>query len=94
MDSSGESIREFLASRGAEPIGFTVVPDEKEKIERLLREAALDRRVGLVILTGGTGLGPRDVTPEAVSAVSERNIPGIGEKLRADGAISHPPWPG
>ncbi len=76
-------------AKGLEAIGFTVdrrliLPDEPMKIEAAIRLAAKSRR--LVALTGGTGLSPRDSTPEAVEAACDRLIPGIGEALRAYGA--------
>ncbi len=82
-DTSGPA----LAS-GLQRMGFTVkkritVPDDRPTIELNIRRAA--RGVNVVILTGGTGLSPRDVTPEAVMAVCDRIIPGIGETLRASG---------
>jgi molybdenum cofactor biosynthesis protein MoaC len=81
-----------LAS-GLERIGLTikerhVVPDDRHAIVSILRRAA--RGVDLIVCTGGTGLSPRDVTPEAVLAVCDRVIPGIGESLRALGPITSP----
>lgn len=85
-DKSGPA----LAS-GLERIGFTIKkriisPDDQQTIEQHIRRAA--RGVNVVVLTGGTGLSPRDVTPEAVLAVSDRLIPGFGESMRASGG--HP----
>ena len=60
-----------------------VVPDEIEKIATAIKSSA--RRSSVVVLTGGTGLSPRDVTPEAVMSVCSRMIPGIGEALRSAG---------
>lgn len=82
-DTSGPA----LAS-GLERIGFSVKkriisPDDQTTIETHIRRAA--RGVNVVVLTGGTGLSPRDVTPEAVMNVCDRLIPGIGETLRANG---------
>lgn len=65
-----------------------VVPDDRAAIEAALREAA--GQVHLVVTTGGTGLGPRDVTPEATRAVVELEIPGFGEAMRAAGRASTP----
>ena len=64
------------------------MPDEPPEIERALRELAVER--GLVVTTGGTGFGPRDVTPEATRAVIEREAPGLGEFMRAAG-FAHTP---
>ncbi len=71
---------------GLQRMGFSVKkplisPDEQGVIEQHIRRAA--RGANVVVLTGGTGLSPRDVTPEAVAAVCDRLIPGIGESLRA-----------
>ena len=82
-DTSGPA----LAS-GLQRMGFTVKkrmisPDDQTTIETHIRRAA--RGVNVVVLTGGTGLSCRDVTPEAVMAVCDRLIPGIGESLRASG---------
>jgi molybdopterin adenylyltransferase len=65
-----------------------VVPDERDHIEAAIED--LTREAALVLTTGGTGLGPRDVTPEATVRVLERLAPGIAEALRAD-AISKTP---
>jgi molybdenum cofactor synthesis domain-containing protein len=65
-----------------------VVPDDRSDIERALREASVDH--GLVVTTGGTGFGPRDVTPEATRAVIEREAPGLSELMRSAG-IAHTP---
>jgi cyclic pyranopterin phosphate synthase len=79
---------------GLERMGFSVKkriisPDDQKTIEAHIRRAS--RGVNVIVLTGGTGISPRDVTPEAVLAVCDRLIPGIGETLRASGAIATSP---
>jgi len=79
-DESGPAIETFLAELGATCAHRGIVPDERERIEAALREWS--DRVGLIITTGGTGIAPRDVTPEAVAAVIDRALPGFGEIMR------------
>ena len=86
-DRSGDLLAELLTGEGYE-VERRVVPDERVAIADAITELA--DRAGLVLTTGGTGLGPRDVTPEATAAVLERAAPGIAEALRAD-AISKTP---
>jgi molybdopterin adenylyltransferase len=80
-DLSGECLADLLAGEGYE-VERRVVQDEREAIAATLRELA--DRVDLVLTTGGTGLGPRDVTPEATLEVVDRIAPGIAEAVRAD----------
>ena len=87
-DISGHLLREGLEALGFKTGRPTVVPDEREAIAAALRRAA--RSCDVVVLTGGTGLSPRDRTPEVVESLCERLIPGIGEALRARGASSTP----
>jgi molybdopterin adenylyltransferase len=87
-DSSGAELCRALREAGLVVEGPIVVPDERERIAAALREAAL--RSVLVVTTGGTGLGPRDVTPEATREVLEREAPGLAELLRARGLASTP----
>lgn len=83
-DASGEVIRELVtAELNAEIVAYLVVPDEQPKITAALRAWADDRIADLILTTGGTGLAPRDVTPEATQAVIEREVPGIPEAMRA-----------
>ncbi len=83
-DASGEAIREFLAGLGAREVGYRVVPDDALQIQAALCAWADGGGVDLVLTTGGTGLSPRDVTPEATLAVADRQVPGIAETLRAE----------
>src|SRR5262249_30474581 len=85
-DTSGEAIRELVA---APPLGATItergiVADDRAAIETVLRHWADDLRLNLVLTTGGTGLSPTDVTPEATLAVVERLVPGVSETMRAE----------
>jgi len=84
QDKSGEAIREILSSMDTRIVNYDIVPDEKELIvEKLVKwvdEDALD----VLLTTGGTGLTPRDVTPEATLAVVDRIIPGFAEAMRAE----------
>ena len=82
-DLSGPEACRLLREAGLAVEGPLVVGDDREAIAAVLREVA--GRSRLVITTGGTGLGPRDVTPEATAAVLDREAPGIAELLRADG---------
>jgi molybdopterin adenylyltransferase len=82
-DRSGEAVAELLAAAGYEIGSRRVVPDERDRIEDALRELAAGHR--LVVSTGGTGFGPRDVTPEATRSVIERDAPGLAELMRARG---------
>jgi molybdenum cofactor biosynthesis protein B len=77
-----------LRGAGLEVLGPLVVPDERGAITARLREAARD--AALIVTTGGTGLAPRDVTPEATRDVLEREAPGIAELLRAHGREQTP----
>jgi molybdopterin adenylyltransferase len=86
-DRSGDVLAELLAGEGYE-VERRIVPDEGGRIAEALEELAASAR--LVLTTGGTGLGPRDVTPEATRAVLEREAPGIAEALRADSIAKTP----
>ena len=86
-DRSGDLLVELLVADGFD-VQRSVVPDEREEIAVALR--ALAPQVGLVLTTGGTGLAPRDVTPEATLDVVEREAPGIAQALRADSIAKTP----
>jgi molybdopterin adenylyltransferase len=86
-DTSGEVLEELLAAEGYE-VERRVVPDERDAIADAISELAGSAQV--VLTTGGTGLGPRDVTPEATVAVLERAAPGIAEAIRADSIARTP----
>ncbi|TET40694.1 MAG: molybdopterin adenylyltransferase [Dehalococcoidia bacterium] len=83
-DQSGMAIREILTSLDARVVKYDVVPDEREVISQRLREWVDDVGIDLIVTTGGTGLSPRDVTPEATLDVVERIAPGFAEAMRAE----------
>ena len=74
QDTSGPAVRAMLEDAGFAVTFTAIVPDKKDLISTLLRECADEKKVDLVVTTGGTGLSPRDVTPEATLAVLEREI--------------------
>lgn len=80
-DTSGPVLADGLRSLGFSVGDVVVVPDESDRIVAAL-QAAIDDGCDVVVTTGGTGLGPRDVTPEAAGAVIERPVPGLAEALR------------
>jgi len=86
-DASGDSLAEALAGDGW-AVERRTVPDDRGEIAAALRELAAGSN--LVLTTGGTGFGPRDVTPEATADVLERNAPGIAEAVRADAVARTP----
>ncbi len=87
QDVSGKLIAERLEQEGFLIEDYRVVPDERADIERALLEYADKRKLELVLTTGGTGPGPRDVTPEATRSLLERSAPGIEEAARAHGQL-------
>ncbi len=87
-DESGDVAQAMLEEAGLAVITREVVPDDRELIEGALRGLASGH--DLVVTTGGTGLGPRDVTPEATRTVLEREAPGLAELMRAAG-LAHTP---
>ena len=88
-DESGDSAAELLRDNGFEVPERSVGPDEIEVIENELRRL-VDRGFALVVTTGGTGLGPRDVTPEATGRVIDREAPGLAELMRQAGLVHTP----
>ncbi len=83
-DTSGDVIKEMLAPPDYEVVRYEIVSDEKDMIAGRMREWADDPDVHLIVSTGGTGLGPRDVTPEACLSVIDREVPGLAEAMRAE----------
>jgi molybdopterin adenylyltransferase len=83
-DVSGEVIAESLERLGEVDCVYALVPDEKALISGKLIEWADSRAIDLILTTGGTGLAPRDVTPEATLAVVDRLVPGMAEAIRAE----------
>ncbi len=84
-DKSGKIIQEFLTNQPVEVVEYKIVPDDRTQIEQTLQEWADDRELDLIFTTGGTGLGPYDVTPEATRAIIEHEVPGIAEAIRRHG---------
>jgi molybdenum cofactor biosynthesis protein B len=89
-DVSGAALVAWADERGFEVAAREIVADESDRIAGLLCRWADDDVADLIVTTGGTGLGPRDVTPEATRAVLDREAPGIVEAIRARGPPSFP----
>ena len=88
-DTSGLALAELARAAGAQIVAREVIADDREAIERLLRRYVNDG-AALILTTGGTGLTPDDVTPEATRAVIERDAPGFAEAMRAE-SLKHTP---
>lgn len=84
VDTSGSAIKEMVADIGSVE-AYEVVPDEAEIIAERLRRWSDELALDLILTTGGTGLSPRDITPEATLAVVDRLVPGITEAMREEG---------
>jgi molybdopterin adenylyltransferase len=89
-DRSGVSVAARCEELGWSIVSSHVLPDDREAIEVFLRKAADRDQTDLILTTGGTGLGPRDVTPEATIAIGDRMIPGFPEQMRAEGQKHNP----
>jgi molybdenum cofactor biosynthesis protein B len=89
-DDSGDAITDWVQRCSCELVYRVMVPDEGDEIVRTLVRWADEGIADLILTTGGTGLGPRDVTPEATRAAIERETPGIAEAIRADGRSATP----
>ena len=84
QDRSGETIREILSSMDVSIANYDIVPDEKELIAEKLAKWADEGGLDVLLTTGGTGLTPRDITPEATLSVLDRIVPGFAEAMRAE----------
>ena len=82
-DLGGPLLREAADGYGWEVVSETVVSDDKEQIQRGIREQ-IAKGAHLVLTTGGTGVAPRDMTPEAVKEIADRELPGFGEVMRME----------
>jgi molybdenum cofactor synthesis domain-containing protein len=82
-DASGPALLRWLEDRGVKAARLEIVPDEEDRIAAVLRKWADEEGFDIILTTGGTGVSPRDVTPDATLKVVERTIPGIGERMRA-----------
>lgn len=89
QDLSGPEAQRILSEIGFEASVVEIIPDEKDQIEARLRAASADG-IRFVVTTGGTGLSPRDVTPEATLAVIDRQVPGLSEMMRTESLKSTP----
>lgn len=81
-DKSGPLVCEMLREEGFEVEKILLLPDDKEEIKKNLCKLCDENRFDIIFTTGGTGLGPRDCTPEATAEVADRNVPGIAEAMR------------
>lgn len=86
VDKSGPLLKAACQDLGAEICDYTILPDDQQQLIQHIRSLMATDPPQLIITTGGTGLGPRDVTPEAFTKICDRMIPGLGELLRHDGA--------
>jgi molybdenum cofactor synthesis domain-containing protein len=83
-DESGKVIREMIGNIGASIEHYSVLPDEKNLIMETLVRLSDSGTIDLIVTTGGTGVAPRDVTPEATKAIIDRELPGMAEAMRAE----------
>ena len=81
-DTSGPQLQAMLSEQGFSVVAYAIVPDEIAIIQETLRTWVDEKKIDLILSTGGTGVSPSDLTPEATRAVLDREIPGIGEAMR------------
>lgn len=84
-DESGDAIKELLGPIGGVVIDYQIIPDDLAMITNQLRRMATELKAHLIVTTGGTGISPTDVTPEATLALIEKRLPGFEENMRAAG---------
>lgn len=83
-DVTGSKLVDMLKQEGYDVVDVRIVPDERDQIAKVLRELCDVSKCDLVVTNGGTGVSPRDVTPEATRDVIEREVPGMAEAMRAE----------
>ena len=89
-DEGGPLVEQLVVAAGGRVVARAIVPDERTEIEAALKDWADGGALDLILTTGGTGLGARDVTPEATRTVIDKEAPGIAEAMRAAGMASTP----
>lgn len=87
-DTSGQKLRQLLSENQWEVVSTHIVPDEVPHIQRQVQKLSSDAEIDLIVTTGGTGLAPRDVTPEAIRPLLEKEIDGLPELMRLRGLES------
>ncbi len=83
IDESGQAVSSLLVSQGYSVVIYQIVPDEQDLIARTLAQWVDEEDLSLIVTTGGTGLSPRDVTPQATEQVIDYTVPGLAEAMRA-----------
>jgi molybdenum cofactor synthesis domain-containing protein len=89
-DQSGPMLREILGKAGFSIAKVEILPDDQQLLEQQLRHLADESCLDLVVTTGGTGVSPQDVTPDATLAVIDREVPGMAEAMRANSLAKTP----
>ncbi|MBE9546274.1 MAG: MogA/MoaB family molybdenum cofactor biosynthesis protein [Proteobacteria bacterium] len=89
-DISGKEVRKLLEGISVNVVDYEIIPDEKNIIINKLIEYTDERKLDLIVTTGGTGVSPRDVTPDATLEVIEKEIPGMSEAMRRESAAATP----
>lgn len=89
-DASGEALEALLTRHGFDVRHKIIIPDDIPIIQSVLRRLADEQQVALIVTTGGTGVSPRDVTPEATLSILDREVPGMAEAMRAAGMRKTP----
>jgi len=90
IDTSGPALGKWLAVNGVNVIRTALIPDDETQIENILRTWADTDEFDIIVTCGGTGVSPRDVTPDATRKVVDREIPGLGEEMRRASAAITP----
>ena len=89
-DESGPTIKKMVEAKGLKVERYEIVPDERETIKGAVINMVDIMQLDMVLTTGGTGIGPRDVTPEAVKPLLDKELPGVSEQLTTIGAQNSP----
>lgn len=89
-DQSGQAIKKRLQTHGVSVLEFKILPDDQTQLRTELLRLCDEVNMDLVITTGGTGLSPRDITPEATDTILDRTLPGVSERLRSYGQERNP----
>ena len=89
-DRSGKVLKELLEGHGVSVVAFAILPDDRDALQAFMRRCIEDLSVNFLFTTGGTGIGPRDVTPEATRELLTCELPGIAEAIRAFSVLSVP----